>query len=173
MSRRVSLNARLAAEDHASDELEIVLLRITHPALPEPIRLSSDNTERLSVEPLYYGTRSAWLSPAGQPYLFMMMSAILPGDQDDAPPAATIIVDAITARIAETLRMTTARANVDMAVVLASDIHRPQAEWRGLKLISAEGSAAEISLTISMEPITSEPWPAARMTRARFPGLHK
>ena len=58
MSRRVSLNARQAQIDPVSAEIDVVLIEITHPDLDAPIRLSTDNTERISDEPLIYGTRS-------------------------------------------------------------------------------------------------------------------
>ncbi|TIY07279.1 MAG: hypothetical protein E5V16_21390, partial [Mesorhizobium sp.] len=58
--RRVSLNARLAIDQVATDELEVVLVMIEHPLLEEPVRLSSDNADRISVEPLMCGTRSTW-----------------------------------------------------------------------------------------------------------------
>jgi hypothetical protein len=102
-----------------------------------------------------------------------MMDAAMPGDQDDAPASATIVVQAITSKIAELLRSTREQAIVDMAVVLASDTANVQAEQRGLKLVNAGGNASEITLDVTRDPITSEPWPVGRMTRQRFPGLHK
>lgn len=67
--RRVSLNARLAQDALGSDEIYVALFEINHPDLEKPIRLSTDNTERLSVEPLYYGTRSTWRGPIRSPIL--------------------------------------------------------------------------------------------------------
>lgn len=58
--RRISLNARLAHESEASAEIEVALFTIEHPLLPAPIRLSTDNTERLTDDPPTYGTRSTW-----------------------------------------------------------------------------------------------------------------
>lgn len=173
MSRVLSLNARTALDDANSDEIEIALIRISHPDLAEPVRLSSDPTERLSVEPLSYGTRSTWRTEDGSPFLFILMSTLLPGDQEDAPQSATLVLDAVDADMARVLRMTTTRATVDMAVVLASSPNLVEAEWLGLKLMGAEGDASQIMLEISREPIDGEPWPAARMTRQRFPGLHR
>jgi len=170
--RRVSLNARAAQDAAASDEVEVLLVRITHPDLDEPIRLSSDPTERISVEPLAYGTRSAWGGTVAV-HWFVLASTVVPDDVDDAPAAATMILEAVDRDIASALRSTTARATVAMAVVLASSPDVVEAEWTDLQLVSAEGDAGEIRLSISRDPITSEPWPSRRMTRAAFPGLHR
>jgi len=170
--RRLSLTARAAHDAASSDEVEVVLVRISHPDLEEPLRLSSDPTERISIDPLAYGTRSNW---GGAPAIhwFVLASTLLPDDVDDAPAAATIVLEAVDRDMAAILRSTTRRATVDMAVVLAATPDVIEAEWTGLDLVAAEGDAGEIRLSISRDPITSEPWPARRMTRQVMPGLHR
>lgn len=83
--RRVSLNARLAQDAEATDEIYVVLLEVQHPDLERPLRLSTDNTERLSIVPLYYGTRSTWrgADPVDDPYLWVVASTLLPSDVED------------------------------------------------------------------------------------------
>lgn len=171
--RRVSLNARRSQDASASDEVEVILFKITHDDLDMPIRLSTDPTERISVDPLAYGTRSTWLTTDGSPFLFCLLSTMLPDDQEDQPQAASVVIEVVDREIAAMLRSTTKRAAVDMAVVLGSSPDLIEAEWRGLELITAEGDAGEIRLTISRDPITSEPYPARRMTRNVMPGLHR
>lgn len=82
------MNARLALEAEATDEIEVALFLIEHPDLEAPIRLSTDNTERLQSDPLIYGTRSSWRGsdPVTQPFLWIVASAILPGDAEDDSP---------------------------------------------------------------------------------------
>lgn len=171
--RRISINARAAHDDETTDETEIVLIKITHPDLDEPVRLSTDPTERLSLEPLAYGTRSKWQTTDKSPFMFVLLSVMVPDDKDDAPAAATLVLEAVDNRMVDILRSTTERATVDMAVVLASSPDLVEAEWFDMRLVSASGDASEITLQISKEAVTAEPWPAARMTKARFPGLHK
>lgn len=173
--RRLSLNARLAPDADASSEIHVVLLRITHPSLAAPIRLSTDNTERISTEPLAYGTRSRWggADPEQDPHLWIVASTLLPSDLEDAPAAATIILENLDSRMVELLRSFTDAATLDMAVVLASSPDLVEAEWTGLQLITSEISAGEISLQFSREEIELEPFPVGRMTRDRFPGLHQ
>jgi len=174
MSRRISLNARQAHDDQSSAQIEVVLFEITHPALEAPIRLSTDNTEHLSSDPFTYGTRSAWrgADPLSDPYLWIIASAVVPDDNEDAPAASQIVLENLDARIAEILRSFTDQATVHMAVVLASTPDDIEGEWLDMRLMSAEGTASEITLSLSREEIELEYFPSGRMTRHKFPGLH-
>lgn len=173
--RRVSLNARMLQDAEASGELYVVLIEIAHPDLDEPILLSTDNTERLSDDPLYYGTRSLWRSQTGRKreFLWVVASTLLPSDLDDAPASATIILENLDRRIAEVTRSFTAPAVVAMAVVLASSPDQVEAEYSDLKLTSSEIKAGEVTLSISREEVESEYVPGGRMTSQTFPGLHR
>ncbi|WP_029061331.1 hypothetical protein [Labrenzia sp. DG1229] len=173
--RRVSFNQRISFEEHSTDEVEVMLFHIEHPEISEPVRLSTDPGERLSVDPLAYGTRSTFngANPVTQPYFFVLVSADLPSDQEDAPAEAAIVLENVTKGIADELQSVTTQATVHMAIVLASSPNLIEAEFRNLKLVRAEGDASEITLSFSRQPIEEESFPAARMTKQRFPGLHR
>jgi len=171
--RTVSLNARLAQDAHASDEIHVALFEIEHADLPEPILLSTDNADRISLEPLVYGTRSTWRSTASRDFLWIIASTVLPSDLDDAPAAATIILENLDRRMAEVVRSFTTPATFHMAVVLSSSPDLVEAEYTELLLTSAEITAGEITLSISREEIESEYVPGGRMTARTFPGLHR
>ncbi|MER8817166.1 DUF1833 family protein [Mesorhizobium sp. M0074] len=171
--RRVSLNARLALDQVATDELEVVLVIIEHPLLDTPVRLSSDNADRISVEPLMYGTRSTWRTEDDSPFLFIMLDALVPDEEDDAPAQASLVLEILDSDIADILTSTTVQATCHMAIVLASSPDNVEAEWIGMLMTGADGDSGQVSLKFSMEPITEEPYPADRMTKERFPGLHK
>lgn len=173
--RQVSLNARTAHDAASSAEVEVALFSIEHAALDAPIRLSTDPTERLTTDPLAYGTRSTWddADPAAEPYLFVLATAQMPGDEEDAPSAATIVLDNVDADIAALLRSFTDRATIHMAVVLASSPDLVEVEYRDLKIVAADGTAAEVSLSISRAPIEEETVPMDRFTKGRFPGIFR
>lgn len=173
MSRRLSLNARLALEDEYSADIEVVLFVIQHPDLAAPIRLSTDNADRISVDPEIYGTISNWRGgSAADPYLWIIASAVLPDDTEDAPAQASIALENLDAEIVTLLRSFTDPATVSAAVVLASSPDHVEAEWSGLLIVSADITAGEIVLALSRDEIELEPFPAGRMTKHRFPGLH-
>lgn len=173
--RRLSLNARTAFDAASSAEIEVALFVIEHPSLEAPLRLSTDPTVRLSVEPLSYGTRSSWrgADPATDPYLFILASAQVPGDMEDAPSAGSIVIENVDNQVAAVLRSFTDRATVHMAVVLASSPDVVEAEWSNLKLISADYDEAEATIAISRAPIEDEQAPTDRFTKDRFPGLYR
>lgn len=173
MSRRLSLNARMAGDAPASADIEVVLMRIDHPLLAAPIRLSTDPTERLSTDPLIYGTRSTWggANPVSEPYLWILASAVLPGDED-APAQAQIVVENLDSAMVELLLSFTDPASVAMAVVMADAPDLVEEEWQGLLITAADIDAGEILLSVGRDEIELEPFPAGRMTRMRFPGLH-
>jgi hypothetical protein len=172
--RRLSLNARMAQDALASPEIEVVLFEITHPDLDAPIRLSTDNAERVSTDPLIYGTRSTWrgANPVTEPYLWVIASAVLPSDSQDDPGDARIVLDVLDAAYAEVLRSFTDLATVHMAGVLASSPDVIEVEVLDLKLTVAEIADTEVSLTLTRENIELEYYPPGRMTRMKFPGLH-
>jgi len=173
--RRVSLNARLAQDATSTDEIYVALFYISHPDLEDPIRISTDNTERLSVEPLLYGTRSTWMgsNPATQPFLFVAASTLLPSDVEDAPPAGNIIIENLDNDIAKLLRSFSDLATINMAVVLADSPNLIEAQWTELNILTADIDAGEVMISFSREDITDEYFPSGRMTRDRFPGLHR
>ncbi len=174
MSRRLSLNARLAQDGLAPDQIEVVLFKVTHPDLEAPIRLSTDNADLITDDPRVYGTRSTWggADPATDPYLWIVASAVVPGDDDSAPAAAQVAIENLDASIAGLLRSFTTPATVDIAVVMADTPDLVEGEWQGLQLVTSEGDEASIIVALSRDEIEQEPFPSGRMTRYKFPGLH-
>jgi hypothetical protein len=171
---RKSLNARLMQDAATSDEIYVLLLEITHTSLSAPIRLSTDNAERISTDPLVYGTRSAWrgANPANEPYLWVIASVLVPDDKQDAPAAGSFVLENLDNSIVGLLRSFTDLATLNMAVVLASSPDFIEREWVGLKITTAEMNAGEISLSFSREEIELERFPVGRLNRNSFPGLH-
>jgi hypothetical protein len=168
------MNARAAQDAVASAEIEVILFEINHPSLDAPIRLSTDNTERLSTEPLIYGTRSTWrgADPATEPFMWVVASAILPSDSQDDAGEAQIVLDVLDAEYAELLLSFTDLATFHMASVMALSPNVVELEELDLSLTVAEIADTEISLTLSRQDIELEFYPAGRMTRSKFPGLH-
>jgi hypothetical protein len=173
VSRVLSLNARRAHDAGSSDVVEVMLAHITHPDLEAPVRLSTDPTERISLDPLTYGTRSTWLTEDGSPFLFVLMSAVIPDDNPDAPQTAALVLDMLDSDTAAPFWTTLTGATVDLAVVYSSTPDVIEVEFLGLELTSFEFGDGQGSLSLTRPPLATEPFPARRMTRAAFPGLHR
>ncbi len=63
-------------------------------------------------------------------------------------------------------------AEVALAVVMADAPDVVEEEWQGLLMTSADIDPGEIAVSVGRDEIELEPFPAGRMTRMRFPGLH-
>lgn len=173
--RLVSLNFRLAQDADSTAEIYAVLFHIEHPDLAAPIRLSTDNTERLSSDPdLMYGTRSNWrgANRITEPFLWIIASTVLPSDLEDAPASAQLVIENLDREMVRLLNSFTTPATVHMAVVLADTPDLIEQEWSNLQLVSSEKDPGSILVSLSREEIEMEYFPAGRMTRNRFPGLH-
>lgn len=166
--------ARRAEDAMTGGPVEAALFIISHPDLDAPIRLSTDNGDILFHTPAgpVYGTKSAWRSPGGGDFLFAAVTAILPGDEEEALPSAQIAVENVSSEIARLLHSISGRATVDMALVHAHAPDAPEAQWLGMAMVKAGGDAGLITLDISHDSAADEPFPSGRLTRERFPGMH-
>lgn len=171
--RTISLNARTSYDAAFSAEEEVILLIFRHEDLPQPLRLSTHPTEILSDDPISWGTRSTWQTPGSEPFVFAMVAALMPSDQQEGIPRARIAFSNVDNRIADLLRSLKTRAICDMAMVLASSPDFIESAYYGLQVVGSEGNSDQVTLSLSREPITSAPFPAGRMTKQRFPGQHR
>lgn len=166
MARTVSLNMRQAMFSQETSQVPILLLTISHADITDgPFRFSSDPTVRITDAPLY-GTLSR-----GLPFYFLPFSAILPDDKDEAPPQARLVLDNIDREIIALLRRTSTPAQVRMELVLSSTPNNVEVEFPELDLVGAEYDAASVTLSLQIESLMSEPYPAGKFDLT-FPSLH-
>ena len=169
MPRLVSLNARRSALDPMSPDDVVQLVRVTHADLDAPVLLSSDATERLSLDPLQYGTRHQ-----GDAYLYVLMGVQLPDQGEKASATVTLRIDIVSPEMTRLIRLTRKPATVDLIVVMRDSPDVVEAEWLGLSATvgAADSDAGAIDLTIKARPVLDEPVQRDRMTPDRLPGLH-
>jgi len=163
---RVPLTARRAMYEQNSSQIEALLITITHPDLAEPVRLSSDPTERLSADPLEYGTISNGLT-----FKFVEMTAILPDDQKGVPPRTALSFENIDSAYVELARSFTAPAQAKLEVVFASAPDYVTQRYTRLRMTKVSYNESSITFDLSRDHLQTEPF-GARQTKAFFPGLH-
>jgi hypothetical protein len=175
VSALLSLNARRREDAPDSGDVEIVLIKITHPDLAQPVRLSSDNLHLIDPGPPapVRGVRSSWLTADGSPFLHVGMDALAPGDDGDAPSAMRFAVSNVTSDIGRALEAVTGRAQADVGYFLSADPDSPQMELLGMFMTGFEDDPATVIIDLSYDFLGSEPHPCDRMTKDRFPGLFK
>jgi hypothetical protein len=169
MSRDVSLTARQAIAAPESDETWIQLLTITHPSLPEPVRVSSDPTQVLDIDDAQgpvYGTVSR-----GQSYVHWPFEIHLPAEDGEQLPRVRLVIDNVDRRIAEGLRTIQGPPEVALEVVLASDPDTVEAGPFLMTLRRAVYDAAAISADLAFEDILNQAIPGDSFTPATTPGL--
>jgi hypothetical protein len=162
---RLSLSAREAVNAAQTDDEPIVLVELT-PDGGNTRYLSSHPTTRFSDEPLRFGTISD-----GRQYDFVMMSMAWPDDQEGSPPQTRLVFENVAEDMAAAARSVTpgTQADVVLKLVMSSDPDSVEETY----VMTATGStynAEQVSLDVSREPIETEPWPAQRMTKDRYPG---
>jgi hypothetical protein len=172
---------RLALQSGQTIENPLLLITIEHEDLPEPIRLSSDNTVRLSDEPLLYGTKSRLsgsTSGAGNlvipaDFLFVLMSFALPDDQEEGTTSTDLVLARVDDEMVDVVRSFSTPATVHFHVVLAGDPDYVDFEWTDLRTISTGWNDASITLTISREDDLGYGWPNLLMDKKNAPGLYR
>jgi len=141
----------------------------THNDLPTPLRFSSDPTIRHSITPLVYKTVSN-----GNDYFYVPMSIQLPNDTDGSPTSAQLVVSNVGLELINILRsmdVGDVPASVDMSIVLASDPNTSGYSIPTLDLVSADWDEQSVNLTLVVESLDREPFPAGNFDATGFPGL--
>jgi hypothetical protein len=161
----LSLTTRTEYNAQATDDVPVVLVEII--GVDGSHYISSDPTIRLSTDPLRYGTRHK-----GRDYEFVLMRVAWPDDQAGKPPSTTLLFENVVADMAAVARLQRDRFDVELTLVMsnAPDVIEDRAQ---MICTGSNYDAMQLSLDVSREPIESEPWPAQRMTRERFPGLFR
>jgi len=162
----IPLSVRRSMYDEHSPEAEIALVTITHPDLDAPLRFSSDPTERLSSDPLRYGTTSR-----KQVFDFLPMSTIIPDDRKSSPPRTSLVLENIDADLAAISRSFVDPPSVDVELVMVSDPEFLVQAYRGLRIVRSSYDEQSVTFDLAREPYTSEPF-GGRQTKDKFPGLH-
>lgn len=164
----LSLNARSQMTAEHRDGVPIWLFTFTHPALEAPIRLSSDPTRRLSIDPYLLGTLSR-----GMQFLWVPGDLTLPADDEDAPPQIRLIVDALDRTIFDVIRASRAPAAAKIEHVWSFSPNLVEMTLDHLEVTSAPYDETQVTINLSQESFWGEGWPSGRFTPTWFPGLHR
>lgn len=166
MSRNLSPGFLAGLYSQESEEVVICLLTVTHKDLGQPIYLSSDATDRLSDDPLIYGTISR-----SNEYLYLPFEFTLPDDKSDSPPRVQLSMDNTDRSLVAVLRSIETPANIMVELVLASDLDFVEITMPALQLSDVTLGESRIQATLVADALINEPHPAQLFTPGSFPGL--
>ncbi|WP_283471919.1 hypothetical protein [Methylosinus trichosporium] len=156
---------RRAITDPFSAEDQALLLTITHPDLDAPVYLSTDPTDRLSVDPPSYGTVSGDIT-----YLYVQMTAVLPDDNPKTPRRTSLEFGNVDASYVALARSFLTPARVDMALVFVSDPNAVMKRFARMWLTRASGTDTTIAFDIGRFRADNIP-AGRRITVQECPGL--
>jgi hypothetical protein len=154
---RLSLNTRRDIYDQESEKIHVALVTIDHPDLDAPIRVSGDDTMRLTddptrINPERYGTISN-----GIEYENVIMSWERPGDEKDATPSFTLVFDNVPGmtRLLRSFLYPPATASLVVVFADAPDLEIDRHD--GYEMVAVESDEASVRFTLTQEGIEDEP----------------
>lgn len=149
-----------------SDEVVICLLTVDHEELTTPFYFSSDNTSRISENPLMYATVSR-----GREYYFVPFDFILPEDKSDVPPKIMLTVENIDRQIVPLLRSFTTPPSILVEIVLKSAPSIVEMDFPEMQMANATIVDSNIQIELVCDALLTEPFPGGTFTPGAFPGL--
>ncbi len=156
MSRSPTLNTRTALNASGTGEVFFILLTLSHPQLPEPIRVTSDAVATVSREQVF------------SPFPFDLT---LPDDAEGAAPAARLSIDNIDRRVVMAVRLLQSAAYVLIEIVRAAAPDVIEAKFEDFRLTDISYDSQVVAGNLTLEDFVSEPFPAAIFSPGLFPGL--
>lgn len=155
MARTLSSRAIASGNAQQTDEVWLVLLTISHPELPEPIRVVNNNEN---------------VTSRGNEFIAFPFDIQLPGEDPDLPAKARLRIDNVDRRVVNTIRSITSPPSVTLEVVLASAPNTVEISFEGLVMREVEYDVSAVTGDLVFESIFTEPI-TYTMTPSRFPGL--
>lgn len=169
--RVISANMRDVLQATEHDTIPILLLTINHTSFNQPIRVSSDPTQRVTETDteVVYGTPSR-----GDDYLFYPFQMKLPTDEEEGTPKTSLVIDNVARDLTEAVESIDPRdpVTVDIEIVLSTSLDTVEISYEDFELQNVSYDMFEISGEISMDALFGEPVPQHRMTPGNFPGVH-
>lgn len=167
MSRLSSMSpeALKAVFSPDSDSSLIVLLTLYG---EETIRLADGYTQRISenADEVMYGVVSR-----GQNYIFLPMNVTLPTEDQESVPRMRIEMHDVTRQLIPVVRTLGEAISVKMEIVLSKTPDVVEASFDGLLMAGVTYNANTITADLTVESLSTEPFPAHSFTPSYFPGL--
>ena len=156
MSRILGTNTVIAMFAQETGEVYLTLIKISHPSLSVPLRVTSDAVNTVSN---------------GNTFISIPFNITLPSDEEGSPPKSQISIDNVSKEVVDALRSINNPATLDISIVRAADPDVEEATFFGFQLFNVQGDALQLSAELQIEDITTQQFPSDIFSPARFPGL--
>lgn len=169
MTRPIDADVKRGLEAPESPDALLAFLTVSHPLLPEPIRVVSDVMDYLVGGQAF----------TGLPFEFGVLS------DGEGPPMTELRLQNVDSRIGRALLGLNDRAQIGLEIRSSADFDLsldPREElpggstiyaFTGFELIDVTGTASDISGRVMLRDYAQEPWPGLRVTQSRCPALFR
>ena len=176
--RNLSARALRAFFSPDGEENVITLLKIYGANLDAPIYLCDGYTHRLESlttdDDVFYGCTSQ-----GIDHIFLPFSVTLPSEEESSGPRCTLTIHNATGMITPQIRSLTSPPKVRIQIVMQgtsaasndATVSLPEISIDGLELTGIGYDMDQVSGSLTMESLATEPFPCHTMTPSAFPGL--
>jgi hypothetical protein len=169
-----------------ADDTLITLLTITGPGINGPIYLADNYVRRFEAasvdyallnsatktaiaddpDGLFYGVRSN-----DHDHIFLPFQITLPSEEHDAAPRCSLTINDVTRHLMPVLRTVTAPPSVLIQLVLASSPDVVEVSFPGFLMGGVSYTTDTISVELTVENLSVEPFPCHTFTPSYFPGM--
>lgn len=169
MGRKVSKKLRKHVQSEIDPLIKVFLVTIYHEDLSEPIRASSDPTERVGSDEVnvIYGTVSR-----GRTFYYAGFEANLANDENGSAPQVTITLPNADRKMVEAIEsMGPGPVTVDIEVVFADTPDESEISMIGMEMSEITYDEESISGVVSRDLLFDEPYPYRSFTPDHYPFL--
>lgn len=166
----ISLNFREAAYAQETGRVLICLIAIDHDDLSEPIRISTDPTQRLEEYTTDYDVVYGTISRE-ETFLFFPVRIGLPNETENGPGEMTLELDNVHRTYVETIRTISSPLRITVEMVMDNTLDVVEAVWPEFLLTNISYDAMLITGTLKLETLVREPFPCGTFTPVGFPGI--
>lgn len=169
MSRDLTPAVKAAIEAPESVDALLAFLVVSHPVLPQPIRVVSDVLDYLVDGNLF----------TGMPFEFSLLS------DGEGPAQTQLKVQNVDRRIGRAVLAINDRAQVTMEIRTSADFDlsevprvalpggAPIYAFTNFELVDVTCTLTELTGRVMLRDYAQEPWPGLRCTQSRLPGLFR
>lgn len=157
----------------STNYIPVVLLTISHSSFDEPIRISTDNKDKIEqniYEENIYGTISR-----GNNYYFLPFSFNLPSNHTDEAPTASLTISNIGLELMQYIRNLQARdkPKVLIEVIIAQEPDNVIQAFPELTVSRISYDAQSVSFNLESVDLSKEPFPSGTFNPTYFKGMFK
>lgn len=168
--------------DRETDDIPVILMIINHPSLSEPIRLCTDNGEKLAEvedQPIYGITSKAEDGITSRQYYFCPVSFALPSQHGEEANSTQIVFDNADRMLVSMIRNAQVRQGYPtirfLFLLVSPDDPSSKdtvlVDFSNMNVTNITYNRTRMTADLSVYSLNGEPFPGRTFTPSSFPSL--